>query len=103
VEVRACDSKHVSAALNSSWNYECPVNVTRTLLLYSAFFCVTGSFVSEICLGIFVACFQILTQVSRLSSLPIRMEFKLSVILPAMCRSASAGKCVTKRSRITWI
>ena len=89
MKVRTCDSKHLSAALNSSWNYACPANVTRTFLIYSAFF-VTLSFVSEICLGNFVTSFQTLTQLSRSHSLPSRMEFKLNVILPTMCRSTSA-------------
>jgi len=91
VKVRAWDSKQTSAALNSSRNYACPANVTRTLLFYSAFF-VTGSFVSEICLGIFVTYFQILKQVSSLNNQPIRMEFKLNVILPTTCSSSSAVK-----------
>jgi len=39
VKVCACGSKRISSALNSSWNYTCPANVTRSLLLYSAFFC----------------------------------------------------------------
>jgi len=98
MKVRAWDSKYTSAALNSSWNYACPANITSKL-----FFFVTGSFVSENCRGIFVTCFKILKQVSSLNSQHIRMEFKLSVILPTMCLSASAVKYVTKCSRITWI
>lgn len=103
VKVRACDSKQTSAALNSSRNYTSPANAMPTLLLYIAFFFVTISFVSEICLGIFVTCFQILTQISRLNSLSSRMEFKLNFILPTVCHSASTVKYVTKCSRITWI
>ena len=61
---------------------------------FTVLFFATGSFVSEICRGIFVTCFQIITQVSSLNSLPVRMEFNLNVILPTMCRSASAVKYV---------